>query len=141
MQIKSISTIIVSIHAPAWGATYDDVRLFTGYLTFQSTRPRGARLVLLWQFLYKEKGFNPRARVGRDNLADPTRHKVVTFQSTRPRGARRYIAALVTQDPLFQSTRPRGARRLDDRSKALDGRFQSTRPRGARHDWRDRSSR
>ena len=34
-------------------------------MTFQSTRPRGARRVLR-QINYKRRGFNPRARVGRD---------------------------------------------------------------------------
>ena len=54
----------VSIHAPAWGAT-SSLRLVPGISMFQSTRPRGARQV------------------------DTSRtHCSVVFQSTRPRGAR-----------------------------------------------------
>ena len=34
---------IVSIHAPAWGATRIVERLGMGWGQFQSTRPRGAR--------------------------------------------------------------------------------------------------
>jgi len=78
---------LVSIHAPAWGATH------------------GFR-----QALGEVKSFNPRARVGRDVLTIAAPFDTNTFQSTRPRGARHnYIG--VMRDPLvFQSTRPRGAR-------------------------------
>ena len=121
----------VSIHAPARGATTtlrplsprggcfnpraregrDTTRntYILKVIQFQSTRPRGARLL-------------PRSRFV----------SCLTFQSTRPRGARRKCLPMLIFDALFQSTRPRGARpatlaRLD-RSRP----FQSTRPRGAR---------
>ena len=56
----------ISIHAPAWGATtrYENPRIIR--VGFQSTRPRGARLI------------RKRSGVATDK-----------FQSTRPRGARR----------------------------------------------------
>ena len=55
---------IVSIHAPAWGATVA-TDVLPAIRKFQSTRPRGARL--LWSdSLIRRMGFNPRARVGRD---------------------------------------------------------------------------
>ena len=57
----------ISIHAPAWGATVDDLPR-ADVLAFQSTRPRGARLTM---------------RV--------TRSGSLAFQSTRPRGARHDI--------------------------------------------------
>jgi len=78
----------VSIHAPAWGATkIADVvsltpgvfqstrprgarRYFSGNIEtdgkFQSTRPRGARHDSIDDSLEYIRGFNPRARVGRD---------------------------------------------------------------------------
>ena len=56
---------MVSIHAPAWGATL---------------LPREESTVTA--------GFNPRARVGRDKMMGPTTIPVTWFQSTRPRGAR-----------------------------------------------------
>jgi len=55
----------VSIHAPAWGATA---------AATLANQPR--------------QGFNPRARVGRDVVADRAIREYCRFQSTRPRGAR-----------------------------------------------------
>ena len=55
----------VSIHAPAGGATWQ-VSCFTILiLRFQSTRPRGARPRLKSES-FNRRGFNPRARGGRD---------------------------------------------------------------------------
>jgi len=55
----------VSIHAPAWGATKYHPKVPINWVTFQSTRPRGARL---YDLPIEEAfdSFNPRARVGRD---------------------------------------------------------------------------
>ena len=55
----------VSIHAPAWGATLVTVSHINGMDWFQFTRPRGARLTLFPKLDYFI-GFNSRARVGRD---------------------------------------------------------------------------
>ncbi len=56
--------------------------------SFQSTRPRGARLLLKSSpcNIYR---FNPRARVGRDVASRTLCPRCEEFQSTRPRGARR----------------------------------------------------
>ena len=54
----------VSIHAPAWGATYPPMDAAT-IMLFQSTRPRGARQRDSRCFRWT-RCFNPRARVGRD---------------------------------------------------------------------------
>ncbi len=99
---------------------------------FQSTRPRGARPVLLG-FIGGNKCFNPRARAGRDvktartwPISDVSIHapargatkanagirRPKKFQSTRPRGARRVVTANTENQLKFQSTRPRGARRF-----------------------------
>ncbi len=56
---------IVSIHAPAWGATRHLVDHLAAYGPFQSTRPRGARH-FAGDALDSSRRFNPRARVGRD---------------------------------------------------------------------------
>ena len=106
----------VSIHAPAWGATRrpahhwprrvcfnprarvgrDLLRRLRRLLRlFQSTRPRGARLVFGSASLSTANSFNPRARVGRDRSR---------WQFNAPRGA--------MPAQMFQSTRPRGARRF-----------------------------
>ena len=119
----------VSIHAPAWGATCSSFSRRANSL-FQSTRPRGARLVNYQQAA-----------------------TLLGFQSTRPRGARPILHDIIMQLETFQSTRPRGARPMASschlywmgfnprarvgRDRAYEAynaaaRFQSTRPRGAR---------
>ena len=56
--------MFVSIHAPARGATPLGESA-TIYGRFQSTRPRGARPRIL-AYPHMRRGFNPRARAGRD---------------------------------------------------------------------------
>ncbi len=85
----------VSIHAPTWGATHNNLRL---------RRIRNS--------------FNPPAHVGRDNRTPKTKGVNLVFQSTRPRGARRITANVEYPLSLFQSTRPRGARRAVCRTRA-----------------------
>ena len=123
---------VVSIHAPAWGAT------------------RLARRARRSPFC-----FNPRTRVGCDLMKSALSVGSLAFQSTHPRGVRRlsyqYVAGYVT----FQSTHPRGVRRhahqsfpqvfrgfnprtrvgCDVRSasrRTWPAMFQSTHPRGVR---------
>ena len=105
------NSIRVSIHAPAWGATLDDVQILAAVSEFQSTRPRGAR-----------------RRQTRPHAAR------TMFQSTRPRGARRIDARLrralsgvSIHAPAWGATRLTGVW-----ARGCYG-FQSTRPRGARH--------
>ena len=60
-------TKLVSIHAPTWGATFDDDDS-TAKREFQSTHPRGVRQVvgsIPWEIC----GFNPRTHVGCDRLS------------------------------------------------------------------------
>ena len=103
------------------------------YRLFQSTRPRGARLVgqaLLDlgegvsihaptrgatvagnRLLRPGACFNPRAHAGRDS-SSLRFQSLNLFQSTRPRGARPASGSGVSSTIRpFQSTRPRGARR------------------------------
>ena len=76
---------------------------------FQSTRPRGARLVMGIEHLVKSS-FNPRARVGRD--IPPSRGgEVINKVSIHAPawGATASVKNAATSR-MFQSTRPRGAR-------------------------------
>jgi len=119
---------------------------------FQSTRPRGARLITA-KILSQKKCFNPRAHAGRDkadtlqklvinvSIHAPTRGATSElllfgfgqkFQSTRPRGARHGGRCTACTKKMFQSTRPRGARLCDINYRVASVLFQSTRPRGAR---------
>jgi len=126
--IKLRSETVVSIHAPAWGAT-----------RFMS-------------LIINIMCFNPRARVGRD-FSITSSSLFGLFQSTRPRGARLATADPVTTEdvsihaPAWGATRPifrvSPVKRFNPRARV--GRdltllpfrtrlvFQSTRPRGARH--------
>ena len=81
---------------------------------FQSTRPRGARHVVVLRDTYS-----------------------VLFQSTRPRGARLLFYPDVQLFKKFQSTRPRGARHNGFNKYEPSFQFQSTRPRGARQSLPD----
>ena len=57
---------LVSIHAPAWGATRHH-RLVLAGTEFQSTHPHGVRHWLSYM-TPKQIGFNPRTRMGCDRL-------------------------------------------------------------------------
>ncbi len=116
---------VVSIHAPAWGATVET--LLSGHVRRVSIHaPRGARRPcgIGWKYdivsihapawgatglLAKSRPqhhrFNPRARVGRDTPPYTTRATIVSFQSTRPRGARHFHRGGYEVFELFQSTR------------------------------------
>ena len=58
----------VSIHAPAWGATYGLDREPPAQSGFQSTHPRGVRHQSL-QKMSQPTSFNPRTRVGCGEIA------------------------------------------------------------------------
>ncbi len=57
-------------------------------MRFQSTRPRGARRHHVPRDRPADRGFNPRARAGRDLTPFRSFLPLQLFQSTRPRGAR-----------------------------------------------------
>ena len=122
-------------------------------MVFQSTRPYGARrsnAIIIWDL---EFCFNPRARMGRDEVAAEfaagksvsihapvwgatiARHFIgmnLMFQSTRPYGARLPGSAEQRGVVRFQSTRPYGARQGTCVISVPMNTFQSTRPYGAR---------
>ena len=142
----------VSIHAPARGATGAMDR---GAPTpeFQSTRPHGARRDAAPE-RGRQRGFNPRARTGRDvRRRDQRAHCIHRF-NPRARTGRDVDARVMqplahvsihapargaTRVPndscggiVFQSTRPHGARRPKANPGLGTVKFQSTRPHGAR---------
>ena len=63
-DINEQSTVVVSIHAPVWGATIGDIDLDMGF-EFQSTHPCGVRPRICKPTIYCSS-FNPRTRVGCD---------------------------------------------------------------------------
>ena len=104
---------IVSIHAPAGGATHQLREVADVLGLFQSTRPRGARRHGRLGRTEEKGRFNPRARGGRDAKTSRPNLPRWKFQSTRPRGARLEVLDVADLVDKFQSTRPRGARQSD----------------------------
>ena len=120
---------------------------------FQSTFPRGERQNS-GHFLLLVRNFNPRSRVGNDDigaafeaienisihvpawgttdlLADDIRYCL--FQSTFPRGERHILINSLFRPVRFQSTFPRGERQTLSRyTLPVFKQFQSTFPRGER---------
>jgi len=111
-ELQAMSMIIlVSIHAPAKGATTKPEASFPRYSLFQSTPPRRGRRAGRWRVLPESqvsihapaKGatrrhridqreqprFNPRPREGGDERALATGQSYNMFQSTPPRRGRR----------------------------------------------------
>ena len=62
---KDCSLVLISIHAPAWGAT-GQLSCFVVHKPFQSTLPRGERPVIDQLLKKYPVDFNPRSRVGSD---------------------------------------------------------------------------
>jgi len=122
--------LMVSIHAPTWGATRVSLLSFAR-LMFQSTRPRGARPLRVHRAASVEC-FNPRAHVGRDGLVRfPCQGGPVSIHAPTW-GATRKMWKWRCGERVFQSTRPRGARQRAFHKGTRVHKFQSTRPRGAR---------
>ena len=99
----------VSIHAPAWGATFWGCKKPRCIPWFQSTHPRGVRLRVLVRA-----------------------YSIQPFQSTHPRGVRRIPCEVYPADWKFQSTHPRGVRPSTTGDDLELFGFQSTHPRGVR---------
>ena len=99
----------ISIHAPAWGATATYSK-GSADVSFQSTRPRGARPSapsLVGSYPY----FNPRARVGRDSRRCARTSARSNFNPRARVGRDDFHLVDFELADIFQSTRPRGARR------------------------------
>ncbi len=103
------TTVMVSIHAPAWGAT--------------SSGP---------DLSGRSRRFNPRSRMGSDGWIPLKLRRLEVFQSTLPHGERPPRADGASSITTFQSTLPHGERRLSGASFFFQGLFQSTLPHGER---------
>ena len=80
------------------------------------------------------KGFNPRARRGRDQQSRMGVAGVLCFNPRARRGRDFTETRGFMMVWLFQSTRPQGARRYREIYAEIPRKFQSTRPQGARLD-------
>ena len=103
-----------------------------GRRRFQSTRPRGARLLGASRN-YKEWVVSIHAPTrGATGISLPALHPATSFNPRAHAGRDPEPVDAVSVIPEFQSTRPRGARPNGCPSSTLVNPFQSTRPRGAR---------
>ena len=129
----SFSFANVSIHAPAWGATLTGSAPGTMMTVSIHAPAWGATLVFsftTWQL----KGFNPRARMGRDRTDTARRCGNGRFNPRARMGRDRkgphtdYARHVSIHAPAW------GATKFINVGICMD-RFQSTRPHGARHFW------
>ena len=144
--------LAVSIHAPARGATTKPDEIHAHALSFQFTRPRGARrphrepaggprgvsihapargaTCRRWR-LRASRRFNSRAREGRDPVRLSRRVREECFNSRAREGRDRALARRVRREDVSIHAPARGATcRLRRKTGVLV--FQFTRPRGAR---------
>ena len=78
--------IMVSIHAPTWGATYN-LSEYCGCKEFQSTHPHGVRHMSSASYC-ASSSFNPRTHMGCDSDFSKGFSRFELFQSTHPHGVR-----------------------------------------------------
>ena len=81
------NTLQISIHAPARGATFCFETLQTVFLHF-NPRSREGSDIYSSIVIHQEQYFNPRSREGSDTILNFIRLNRVLFQSTLPRGER-----------------------------------------------------
>ena len=103
-----LKNIVISIHAPGWGATYTSHHPCWD-AKFQSTHPGGVRPTLP-RHRANRMDFNPRTRVGCDSRPTRSPSAKYVFQSTHPGGVRPYLRLRHILFKLFQSTHPGGVR-------------------------------
>ena len=119
----------VSIHAPAWGATYQEDRARFAR-AFQFTLPRGERPGCPPPTI-RSCCFNSRSRVGSDmGASSGMRHLNVSIHAPAW-GATRLLAGPASKT-RFQFTLPRGERHVSDLRNTVGLMFQFTLPRGER---------
>ena len=129
-MVLSSRSILISIHAPARGATYLPCIASLNCSAFQSTLPRGERpgFTTVKQYV---QNFNPRSREGSDYLFENIIYHALISIHAPARGATLYLNQQPAQN-LFQSTLPRGERLPLTYATTKLLSFQSTLPRGER---------
>ena len=145
---------VVSIHAPAWGATDLTIKEQMMAHWFQSTHPHGVRLDLYGRNLISENvsihapawgatlacvtvrlsplGFNPRTRMGCDFVCFGCRDISDSFNPRTRMGCDLLHPSFLGDCLLFQSTHPHGVRQKPGKPNTVCKQFQSTHPHGVR---------
>ncbi len=104
--------LLVSIHAPAWGATYVRIILAHSYKGFNPRSRMGSDQLNPHRRRFA-RCFNPRSRMGSDLTMEQLRRTVKEFQSTLPHGERPFVFLSSKAIRKFQSTLPHGERHKD----------------------------
>ena len=86
--------VIISIHAPQWGATAYHPRNHTDTHDFNPRTPVGCDVFLRFKIHVPLLDFNPRTPVGCDVPVSFLRRGTMLFQSTHPSGVRLILKAL-----------------------------------------------
>ena len=150
----AITHTLVSIHAPAWGATFPRTLASWGRKVSIHAPAWGATS-LSCHIVQRTSRFNPRTRVGCDQLReafalqrfevsihapawgatcidDPVFCFCLVSIHAPAWGATSASARKAASVSVFQSTHPRGVRRAGSSPPRCSHRFQSTHPRGVR---------
>ena len=143
---------VISIHAPAWGAT-NPAQPTPAMYQFQSTLPHGERrpaplrLAVVLHFNPRSRMgsdvrwpplswnswyFNPRSRMGSDQVIAQRLHGIILISIHAPAWGATCSCPARLAIPTFQSTLPHGERPSRMVSTAIGLPFQSTLPHGER---------
>ena len=129
---KLVGRTLVSIHAPAWGATKKLVNSKNMTKMFQSTHPRGVRPLGSSLFPAPQNCFNPRTRVGCDTSVFAYFPIITSFNPRTRVGCDTVSGDVVIKVNQVSIHAPAwGATALTRLFRQLN-RFQSTHPRGVR---------
>ena len=120
----------ISIHAPTWGATQDKP-CDTSHDRFQSTHPRGVRLIWYTKCFIAPSYFNPRTHVGCDAQREADARKSLISIHAPTWGAT-LVKRKKSVKPCISIHAPTwGATNFDKINQKIC-KFQSTHPRGVR---------
>ena len=103
--------LVISIHAPQWGATSWLSKIVVAFINFNPRTPVGCDRHSTHYSLVCQN-FNPRTPVGCDLELMLSVGSIVAFQSTHPSGVRLTVPSRPLNFSQFQSTHPSGVRRL-----------------------------
>ena len=109
-DLLTLYNTFVSIHAPAWGATSASSYVGMVYVQFQSTLPHGERPLLCCQVFRNFLVSIHAPAWGATHIGLIVSSLRQWFQSTLPHGERRYSLPRVMARAKFQSTLPHGER-------------------------------
>ena len=123
----------ISIHAPAWGATSSTHRRAFAGTEFQSTHPRGVRPCSPTRRATRSTHFNPRTRVGCDPLSKSSGLSRCRISIHAPAWGATKAKTLLELLLIISIHAPAWGATVDDASTTLLSQsFQSTHPRGVR---------